>query len=211
MKNKVRKSKWRWVIIGIPIFFILSGFGIITFFGWELTKQTVLLAQTALTPYKPTEPEQAFKQIWSELPAPGSKIGDLNFTTLNYKVPVVQGTHEKELKLGVGHFAGSSLPGQDGNVVLSGHRNTSFRKLEYLKKGDSIDFSTPYGNFVYEIIDFKITDAKDETIIVPTDYETLTLTTCYPFDYIGDAPARFIVLTKLLSKPDLKNYQNKKA
>ncbi|MGQ0440143.1 sortase, partial [Bacillus sp. B-TM1] len=110
-----------------------------------------------------------------------------------------------------GHFAGSSLPGQDGNVVLSGHRNTSFRKLEYLKKGDSIGFSTPYGNFVSEMINFKITDAKDATIIVPTDYETLTLTTCYPFDYIGDAPARFIVLTKLLSKPDLKNYQNKKA
>ncbi|MGQ7112808.1 hypothetical protein ACUOFC_36910 [Escherichia sp. TWPC-MK] len=67
-------------------FFYKSGFGIITFFGWELTKQTILLAQTALTPYKPTEPEQAFKQIWSELPAPGSKIGDLNFIIESCKV-----------------------------------------------------------------------------------------------------------------------------
>lgn len=56
---------------------------------------------------------------------------------------------------------------------------------------------------VYEITDFKITGANDETIIVPTDYETLTLTTCYPFEYIDDAPDRFIVYTKLVSKPDL--------
>ncbi|MBW3496683.1 class D sortase [Bacillus sp. FDAARGOS_1420] len=210
MRKKIRKSRWRWVIIGIPIFFILSGVGIVGFFGWELSKQTVLLAHTAFTPYKPEDPDKTFQQAWSELPEPGSKIGDLVFKTLDYKVPVVQGTHDAELKSGVGHFAGSSLPGQDGNVVLSGHRNTSFRKLEYLKMGDSIEFATPYGNFIYEITDFKITNAKDETIIVPTNYETLTLTTCYPFEYIGDAPARFVVFTKILSKPDLDKIQNKK-
>ncbi|PFE92794.1 class D sortase [Bacillus thuringiensis] len=211
MKKKTRKNKWRWAIIGIPIFFILSGFGVVGFFGWELTKQTVLLAHTAFTPYKPAESDKEFQQVWSELPAPGSKIGELTFKTIDYTVPVVQGTHDTELKSGVGHFAGSSLPGQDGNVVLSGHRNTSFRKLEHLKKGDSIELTTPYGNFIYEITDFKITNAKDETIIVPTNYETLTLTTCYPFEYIGDAPARFVVLTKLLSKPNLDKYQNNKV
>ncbi|WP_390881312.1 sortase [Bacillus bingmayongensis] len=87
----------------------------------------------------------------------------------------------------------------NGNIFL----DKSFRKLEDVKKGDQIKFATPYGEFVYEITDFKITGANDETIIVPTDYETLTLTTCYPFDYIGDAPDRFIVYTKLVSKPDL--------
>lgn len=62
-------------------------------------------------------------------------------------------------------------------------------------------FSTPYGDFVYETIDFKIVPADDMTVMVPTDYETLTLTTCYPFDFIGDAPDRYIVYTKLVSSP----------
>ncbi|MDM5157365.1 sortase [Bacillus sp. DX1.1] len=187
-KVRKRKSKWRWVIIGIPVSTILIGLGIVAFFGWELTKQTALLAHTVVTPYKPAEPEKEFKQLWSKRPDPGDKIGELKFPSLDYDVPVVQGTQPKELKSGVGHFAGSLLPGQGGNVVLNGHRNTSFHKLEGVKKGDSIKFSTPYGEFVYEITDLKITGANDNTIIVPTDYETLTLTTCYPFEYIGDAP-----------------------
>lgn len=202
-KVQKRKSKWILVIIGIIVSVILFGFGIIAFFGWELTKQTALLAHTAVKTYKPAEPEKEFKQLWSKLPDPGEKLGELKFPSLSYEVPVVEGTHPKELKSGVGHFTGSVLPGQSGNVVLSGHRNTSFRKIEELKKGDQIKFTTPYGEFVYETTEFKITGAKDESIIVPTDYETLTLTTCYPFNYVGDAPERFIVYTKLLSKPDL--------
>ncbi|PGZ12829.1 class D sortase [Bacillus cereus] len=204
-KVRKRKSKWRWVIIGIPVSIILFGLGIVAFFGWELTKQTTLLAHTVITPYTPEEPETEFeKQMWSKIPDPGEKLGELKFSSISYEVPVVEGTHPEELKSGVGHFAGSLLPGQGGNVVLSGHRNTSFRKLEDVKKGDPIKFETPYGEFVYEVTDFKITGANDESIIVPTDYETLTLTTCYPFEYIGDAPDRFVVYTKLVSKPDLK-------
>lgn len=122
---------------------------------------------------------------------------------LSYEVPVVEGTYPKELKSGVGHFAGSMFPRQVGNVVLSGHRNTGLRKLKDVKKGDQINFEIPYGEFVYEITEFKITGAKVKNIIVPTDYETITLMTCYLFEYIGDAPDRFIVYTKLVSKPNL--------
>jgi LPXTG-site transpeptidase (sortase) family protein len=96
---------------------------------------------------------------------------------------------------------GSMLPGQGGHVLLSGHRDTVFRKLEGLKIGDEITFSTPYGDFIYEATDFKIVEANDETVAVPTDHETLTLTTCYPFNFIGDAPQRYIVYTKLKTNP----------
>ena len=105
------------------------------------------------------------------------------------------------MKKGAGHFAGSALPGQGGNVILSGHRDTVFRKLEHLKIGEQLTFSTPYGDFVYEATEFKVVPADDMTVMVPTDYETLTLTTCYPFDFIGDAPDRYVVYTKLVSSP----------
>jgi sortase A len=203
MAKSRRKKKWRWVILGIPIFIFLVGAGIVLYFGVDMTKQTVLLAHSAVTKYKPELPDKRFKQAWPLLPEPGSSIGEIKFDDLGLEVPVVQGTHENELKKGAGHFAGSALPGQGGNVVLSGHRQTSFRKLKDIKKGEKVTFSTPYGDFVYETTDFKVVKADDKTVIVPTDYETLTLTTCYPFNYIGDAPDRFIVYTKLVSKPHI--------
>jgi sortase A len=203
MAKSRRKKKWRWVILAVPIFIFLLGAGIVLYFGVDMSKQTVLLAHTAVTKHKPDLPDRRYKQAWPLLPEPGSSIGELKFDSLGLEVPVVQGTHQSELKKGAGHYAASALPGQGGNVVLSGHRETTFRKLKNIKKGDKLTFSTPYGDFVYETTDFKIVKADDKSIIVPTDYETLTLTTCYPFDYIGDAPNRFIIYTKLISKPDV--------
>lgn len=203
MKKK-KNFKWRWVIISIPVFFLIAGLSIVAYFGLDFTKQTVLLAHTAVTKYEPELLPKKFDQPWPDLPAPGDSIGELKFDTLDLNVPVVQGTHENELKQGAGHFAGSALPGQGGHVLLSGHRDTVFRKLEHLKKGEPVTFTTPYGDFVYEVTDFKIVPADDETVAVPTDYETLTLTTCYPFDFIGDAPDRYIVYTKLISQPEIK-------
>jgi sortase A len=205
IRKKKRKKKWyqkwKWVLLSFPILLIAAGVGIVAYFGWDLSKQTVLLAHEVVDEYEPELPDQTFDQPWPKLPDPGSSIGELQFTSIDLNVPVVQGTHDNELKKGAGHFAGSALPGQGGNVILSGHRDTVFRKLEHLKIGEQVTFSTPYGDFVYEAIDFKIVPADDMNVMVPTDYETLTLTTCYPFDFIGDAPDRYIVYTKLVSSP----------
>ncbi|WP_099354841.1 class D sortase [Fredinandcohnia onubensis] len=200
---KKRKSKWRWVILGFPISIILLGIGIIGYFGWDMTKQTVLLTKTVVDPYVPENPDRELEKevAWSTLPSPGQKIGDLSIPAVELSYPVVQGTHTNELKKGIGHFAGSTLPGQGGHVILSGHRETHFTELEHLEIGDQITFTTPYGDFVYETTEFKIVHADDETVAVPTDFETLTLTTCYPFNFIGDAPDRFVVYTKLIENP----------
>lgn len=204
MKRKRRKQKmWKWVLLGIPLSIILLGIGIVAYFGMELTKQSVMLARSATTEYEPELPPKKFKQVWPELPAPGESLGNLNFPSINLNVPVVQGTQDKELKKGAGHFAGSALPGQGGNVLLSGHRDTVFTKLKNLKEGDQVTFKTEYGDFVYEATKFEIVPADDMTVNVAKDYETLTLTTCYPFDFFGDAPDRYVVYTKLVSMPEI--------
>lgn len=198
--QKKRKSKLRWVIIGIPISLIVIGLLVIGVFGWDLVKQTTMLTKTVLIPYEPKNESRTFEyETWPTLPSPGEQLGELKIPAVKLAYPVVQGTDTPELKLGVGHFAGSVLPGQGGNVILSAHRETHFAKLEGLKIGDQIIFTTPYGDFTYEATEFKIVDKDDMTVAVPTDYETLTLTTCYPFDYIGDAPNRYVVYTKFLS------------
>lgn len=202
-KKRKRRKVWKWFLFGIPITIILLGVGIVGFFGMDLTKQSVMLARSATAEYEPEMPPKKFKQAWQELPAPGESLGELNFPSLDLAVPVVQGTHDEELKKGAGHFAGSALPGQGGHVLLSGHRDTVFTKLQHLKEGDQVTFKTDYGDFVYEAVKFEIVPADDLTVNVAKDYETLTLTTCYPFDFIGDAPDRYIVYTKLVSMPEI--------
>ncbi|MGA5690603.1 class D sortase [Cytobacillus pseudoceanisediminis] len=202
-KKRKRRKVWKWFLFGIPISIILFGIGIVGFFGMDLTKQSVMLARSATAEYEPEMPPKKFKQAWPELPAPGESLGELNFPSLDLAVPVVQGTHDEELKKGAGHFAGSALPGQGGHVLLSGHRDTVFTKLQHLKEGDQVTFKTDYGDFVYEAVKFEIVPADDLTVNVAKDYETLTLTTCYPFDFIGDAPDRYIVYTKLVSMPEI--------
>ncbi len=201
-KKKKKRNKLKWFLLGIPALLIIAGIVIVAVFGWEMTKETTLLAKTVVKPYTPKQADRTFNtKAWSTLPEPGSNIGELSISSLELKYPVVQGTHKNELKAGIGHMAGSTLPGQGGHVILSGHRDTVFRKLEGLKIGDEITFTTPYGDFIYEATEFKIVEANDQTVAVPTDFETLTLTTCYPFNYIGDAPQRYIVYTKLKTNP----------
>src|SRR4051794_38639223 len=116
-RKKTLFQKWRLVLLSIPIALILVGVGIVAYFGWDLSKQTVLLAHTAVDKYEPELQDHTFDQPWPKLPAPGSSIGELQFTSIDLNVPVVQGTHDNELKKGAGHFAGSALPGQGGNVI----------------------------------------------------------------------------------------------
>jgi sortase A len=131
-------------------------------------------------------------------PSDGDTIGTLAFPKLEQKLSIIQGADPEELKAGVGHFAQSVLPGENNNSVLSGHRDTVFRQLGKLKAGDMIIVETSAGQFTYVIKDTRIVHKDDKTVIVPTDHAVLTVTTCYPFNYIGDAPDRYIVTSDLV-------------
>ncbi|HSN65134.1 MAG TPA: class D sortase [Fusibacter sp.] len=128
---------------------------------------------------------------------PGDLIGQLIIPSLDYELPIYEGTEDAQLKKGVGRYIGSAYPGVTDNCVLSGHRDTVFTKLGDLEIGASIIVNTDNGLFSYEVTGIRIVEADDKTVIVPTDVATLTLTTCYPFVYIGAAPQRYIVTAKL--------------
>ena len=128
---------------------------------------------------------------------PGDLIGQLIIPSLDYELPIYEGTDDAQLKKGVGRYIGSAYPGVTDNCVLSGHRDTVFTKLGDLKIGESILVNTDIGLFTYEVTEIRIVEADDKTVIVPTDVATLTLTTCYPFVYIGAAPQRYIVSAEL--------------
>jgi sortase A len=134
------------------------------------------------------------------LPKPkvGDVIGSLWIPRLKKTIDIIQGTGAKELKRGVGHYVGSVLPGITDNSVLAGHRDSVFRNLGDLKLGDLMTVQTDYGRFVYEVQKIRIVNADDKTVIVPSIYAVLTLSTCYPFRYVGNAPKRYIVQAGLV-------------
>ena len=137
--------------------------------------------------------------LYPIMPTVGEKIGSLKIPALNQVIPIYHGTDDDELKKGIGHFSRSVLPGEKDNSVLSGHRDTVFRKLGQLQIKDQLIVETAAGIFTYEIREIKIVDLNDKTIITPTNHAVLTVTTCYPFDFIGSAPDRYILIADLVT------------
>ena len=151
----------------------------------------------------PAEPDQPYetlvpeKVLYPVYPEEGDSIGILSIPALKRELPIVQGTDAGELKKGVGHFTQSVLPGEEDNCVLSGHRDTVFTKLDKLKIDDQLIVQTSAGTYTYKIKQIRIVDKDDKTVIVPADHAVLTLTTCYPFIFIGNAPQRYILVADL--------------
>lgn len=132
------------------------------------------------------------KSSWGDLEG-GDELGKLTIPKLDASIPIYHGTTEDEMKKGIGHVINSKLPGEDGNIVLSGHRDTVFRRLGDLEVGDSLYVENGGQSYQYKIKRIRIVSADDTTVLVPKPKETLTVTTCYPFRFIGRAPERYVL------------------
>lgn len=133
----------------------------------------------------------------------GEEVGLLTIDKIDASIAIVEGTDEDELAQGVGHYTGTAFPSESDQIVLSGHRDTVFRRMGELDIGDIITVQMPYGDFDYEIYETFIVDADDRTVIRPTaPDEVLTVTTCYPFNFVGSAPDRYIINAKPVFKSE---------
>jgi sortase A len=132
-----------------------------------------------------------------QLPPPvlveGGVIGEIQVQRLHLKAIVVQGDSHTILRRAVGHIPETALPGEPGNVVLAGHRDTFFRPLRNIKLGDTITLKTTAGDFQYLVESTQVVPASMTEVLDATVVPTLTLITCFPFDYLGAAPNRFVV------------------
>lgn len=182
----------------IALFIMVIGLGIISFALFQMydsnQKQNESFARAEeLLKQKDDKYEKngPFKATF------GDEVGMLTIKDIDARIPIVEGTDEDELAHGVGHYSGTAFPMEDDQIVLSGHRDTVFRRMGELNVGDIITVEMPYGDFDYEIYETFIVDADDRTVIKPTaPDEILTVTTCYPFNFIGSAPDRYIINAK---------------
>jgi sortase A len=123
----------------------------------------------------------------------------LGIPSIGLEVPVFDGTDEITLNRGVGRIVGTAKPGRGGNVGIAGHRDGFFRGLKDMKVGDSLELELTDRNEVYRVDQIQIVKPDDVQVLGKRDVPTLTLVTCYPFYYIGNAPQRFIVQASLLT------------
>lgn len=127
----------------------------------------------------------------------GDFLGTIEIPSIKRVVNIFEGTGALALSKGAGHYTQSVMPGVADNSVLSGHRDTVFFNLGKVKVGAKILITVESGSYVYQVKRIRIVSRNDRTVIVPTDNATLTLSTCYPFRFIGNAPKRYIVSAEL--------------
>jgi sortase A len=178
---------------------MLAGIGLLTYVGsqywsmhqaqqqlaaqWDRQQRGTILTTTA------SQPQPAIDPLLTRMQIP----------KINFEAMVVEGDSQKQLLLGPGHIARTPLPGEAGNSVITGHRDTFFRHIFELSKGDEIVVQRNGQTYRYSVTGKKIVKPEDVSVLAPTSEAELTLITCYPTYYIGPAPERLVVFSKLLA------------
>ncbi len=128
-----------------------------------------------------SEPVTPPEDAWAEEPI--VELGTISIPKIDVEMTMFEGIRLSTLERGPGHWPGSAMPGQVGNVVVGGHRVSShavFRHVDQLESGDEIVFEDETGRHVYLVRDVQIIDPYDVWIVDPTETPTATLFACHP-------------------------------
>jgi sortase A len=140
------------------------------------------LANAAALDKLPTGPPVAAPS--TSAPAEGDAVGVIRIDKIGLNQVLVEGTNTPDLRKGPGHYIGTPLPGQVGNVAVAGHRTTyghPFYSLDAVKIGDPIVLTTIQGIFVYDAVRTQVVSPNDTAVLKNTPgADFLTLTTCNP-------------------------------
>jgi LPXTG-site transpeptidase (sortase) family protein len=117
----------------------------------------------------------------------------LEIPRLKISSVVLSGENDAVLDVAIGHLTDTPVPWEPGNSAFAAHRDGLFRPLKGVRIGDEIRLRSAQGDFSYRVRETKIVNPDDLSVLAATPTQTLTLITCYPFNYVGSAPQRFVV------------------
>ncbi len=126
-------------------------------------------------------------------PSDSGLIGRLDIPRIHLSAVVMEGADGGVLESAVGYLPDTPRPWQPGNSALAAHRDRLFRPLKRIRVGDYIRLATPHGDFQYRVRRTMVVDPEDVWVLDPLPHVSLTLITCFPFEYVGHARQRFIV------------------
>ncbi|MDH3332885.1 MAG: class GN sortase [Gammaproteobacteria bacterium] len=113
---------------------------------------------------------------------------------------VLAGGSGRTLAFGPGHLSASAMPGETGNVIIGGHRDTHFQFLRNVEVGELLGMETTRGQrHIYKVVGVDIVDSRKGSLVLDTDAAMLTLVTCYPFDALeAGGPLRYVVTARMM-------------
>jgi sortase A len=120
-------------------------------------------------------------------------IAQIEIGSIGLRAMIAEDIDDRTLRRAVGHVPRTAWIGEGGNIGLAGHRDTFFHRLRDIRKGDVILIKTASNSYQYRVDFLAIVGPENTQVLDPTSESVLTLITCYPFQYIGSAPKRFIV------------------
>ena len=181
--------------------------------GWVVAALLALgfwqLGQGAYIPAKAWLAQELMQRAWLRAGAGEDRaapwpwadtwpVARLTATSHDVDLIVLSGGSGRTLAFGPGHLGASALPGETGNMVVAGHRDTHFAFLRDVKRGDRLGIESFGGaSYVYEVIGLDIVDARSGSLVLDTDISALSLVTCYPFDAIEPGgPLRYVVTAR---------------
>jgi sortase A len=184
--------------------------------GFVLPERASVTAPRTHAPAERLQPKPATPAVPL---AEGTLLGRIEIKRLSLSAMVRQGVDAKMLSVAVGHVPSTALPGELGNFAIAAHRDTLFRGLKGVRKGDLVTFESQNGTYTYKVLATKIVTPSDVSVLradggglIPlsgsaeSPAHLLTMITCYPFNYVGSAPKRFIVQAKLVDQTDSRCY-----
>ncbi len=152
-------------------------------------------------------PDTIDQSLWSlqrvaafaaSLTSAGAPRGVLHIPSLALAVPVYEGTGELALNRGAGHIEGTAELSAEGNIGLAAHRDGFFRPLKDIALDAEIQLDAGGELLRYRVVDISIVTPEDVHVLAPTPIPSITLVTCYPFYFVGNAPQRYIVRAQLI-------------
>ena len=153
---------------------------------------------TTLAPVQPVQPAAPIAPPADTHAAePVIDMGSIAIPKLGVEMTMYEGIRLSTLDYGPGHWPGTALPGEDGNVVVGGHRTSKhrvFRDVDQLVPGDEIVFRDGAGEHTYLVNRVEVVEPTAMWIVEPTDTPTATLFACHP---PGSTAQRIIVFADL--------------
>jgi LPXTG-site transpeptidase (sortase) family protein len=196
MRKSVERVFWAIAVIGIGLYALSVAEARLyqSYLDWQFAKtlQPPILLAAGIPPS-----EAAHKPAKAK-PAEGQPLARLEIPAIHLSAMVSEGVQTSTLRRSIGHIPGTALPGEKGNVGLSAHRDTFFRHLGRLQKGDRLTLKTTGVSFDYIVESTGVINPDESGVLRNIGRPTLTLVTCFPFYYVGPAPKRFIVHASML-------------
>lgn len=174
-------------------------YGVFTFRTWQYQRAAKSQVEEMTSIDRPPAVSERPPDVAAKPPEPGTIIGRVDIPRIKLSAAVAEGDDEKTLGKAVGHLPDTPLPwDRRGNVAFAAHRDGLFRPLEKIRLDDDIRVVTARGEYHYRVKKTHIVNPDDVWVVAPTDTPTITLITCYPFSFVGNAPRRFIVQAELV-------------